>query len=73
MSKQLYNLPMWFVDWVIASKPNIKGQLGPPLPDGGGQARFYYGRIPVTRALQDVIGGESRGGGRGRDGREPRG
>jgi hypothetical protein len=38
---------MWYVDWVIASKPNIKGQLGPPLPDGGGQARFYYGRIPV--------------------------
>jgi peptide/nickel transport system substrate-binding protein len=47
MSQQLYNLPMWYVDWVIASKPNIKGQLGPPLPDGGGQARFYYGRIPV--------------------------
>jgi peptide/nickel transport system substrate-binding protein len=47
MSQQLYNLPMWYVDWVIAAKPNVKGLLGPPLPDNGGKARFYYGRIPV--------------------------
>jgi peptide/nickel transport system substrate-binding protein len=47
MSQQLYDLPMWFVDWVIASKPNVKGLLGPPLPDNGGKARYYYGRIPV--------------------------
>jgi peptide/nickel transport system substrate-binding protein len=47
MSQQLYNLPMWYVDWVIAAKPNVKGLLGPPLPDNGGTARFYYGRIPV--------------------------
>jgi peptide/nickel transport system substrate-binding protein len=47
MSKQLYDLPMWFVDWVVASKPNVKGQLGPALPDSGGKQRFYYGRIPV--------------------------
>lgn len=48
MSQQLYNLPMWYVDWVIAAKPNVKGLLGPPLPDNGGKARFYYGRIPVV-------------------------
>ncbi len=46
-AQQLYDLPGYWVDWVIASKPNVKGLLGPPLPDNGGTARFYYGRIPV--------------------------
>ncbi len=45
--KQFYDIPGWYVDWTIASKPNVKGQLGPPLPDGHGTARYIYGRIPV--------------------------
>jgi peptide/nickel transport system substrate-binding protein len=46
MAKGLYVLPMWYVDWTIASQPDVT--IGfPPLPDGGGKPGFIYGRIPV--------------------------
>jgi peptide/nickel transport system substrate-binding protein len=46
ISKNVYILPMWFVDWTIASQKSVKVQL-PKLPDGGGKPLFVYGRIPV--------------------------
>ena len=46
MAKGLYLLPMWYVNWTIASQPDVKVVL-PPLPDGGGKPGFIYGRIPV--------------------------
>ena len=41
-----YVVPAWFVNWTIASKSSVKGQLGAPLPDGS-KPKFMYGRIPV--------------------------
>jgi hypothetical protein len=46
MAKGLYLLPMWYVNWTIASQPGVKIAF-PPLPDGGGKPAFVYGRIPV--------------------------
>lgn len=36
MSKEVYNLWGWYTPWFIAAKPNIKGVLGPNLPDASG-------------------------------------
>ena len=41
-----YIVPMWYVDWTIASVPSVKVNL-PKLPDGAGKPLFVYGRIPV--------------------------
>jgi len=46
MAKQVYLLPMWYVNWTIASQPNVKITF-PKLPNGGGKPLFVYGRIPV--------------------------
>jgi peptide/nickel transport system substrate-binding protein len=46
MAKGLYLLPMWYVNWTIASQPDVKLAF-PPLPDGEGKPAFLYGRIPV--------------------------
>jgi peptide/nickel transport system substrate-binding protein len=46
IAKGLYLLPMWFVNWTIASQPNVTVAF-PPLPDGQGKPAFIYGRIPV--------------------------
>jgi peptide/nickel transport system substrate-binding protein len=46
MAKQVYLLPMWYVDWTIGYQPDVKLTF-PPLPDGGGRPLFVYGRIPV--------------------------
>jgi peptide/nickel transport system substrate-binding protein len=46
MAKGLYLLPLWYVNWTIASQPDVKVGF-PPLPDGGGKPGFIYGRIPV--------------------------
>jgi peptide/nickel transport system substrate-binding protein len=46
MAKNVYIIPMWYVDWTIGYAPNIKLTF-PPLPDGQGKPLFVYGRIPV--------------------------
>jgi peptide/nickel transport system substrate-binding protein len=46
--KQVYNVWAYYSDWVIASEKNVEGIAGPPLPDGGGQPAFVYGRHPVV-------------------------
>jgi len=46
MAENVYIVPVWYVDWAIASAPDVKVAL-PPLPDGGGKPLFVYGRIPV--------------------------
>ena len=46
MAKNVYILPVWYVDWTIGYAPNVKLTL-PPLPDGEGKPLFVYGRIPV--------------------------
>jgi peptide/nickel transport system substrate-binding protein len=45
--EQVYNVWSYFVTWVIASRPDVNGLAGPPLPDGGGKPAFLYGRHPV--------------------------
>ena len=44
---QVYNLWSYWEQWDIASSPKVQGLMGPPLPDGGGQAQFIYGRHPL--------------------------
>ena len=46
ISENVYILPMWYVDWTIASVKGVKVTF-PSLPDGGGKPLFLYGRIPV--------------------------
>jgi peptide/nickel transport system substrate-binding protein len=46
MAKNVYIVPVWYVDWTIAYSPDVKLTL-PPLPDGQGKPLFVYGRIPV--------------------------
>ena len=46
MAENIYIVPMWYVDWTIGYKPDVKLTL-PKLPDGQGKPLFVYGRIPV--------------------------
>lgn len=46
-ASQLYNVWSFYDNWLIATKKNVQGLMGPPLPDGGGQALFIYGRHPL--------------------------
>jgi peptide/nickel transport system substrate-binding protein len=47
LNQEHYYLWAWYVDWAIASKPNVNGLTGPVLP-GGEQWLFLYGRVPVA-------------------------
>ena len=45
---QVYNVWAYYTDWVVASKKNVQGLTGPPLPDGGGKpAVLLYGHQPL--------------------------
>jgi peptide/nickel transport system substrate-binding protein len=46
-ASQLYNVWSFYDNWLIATKKDVQGLMGPPLPDGGGQALFIYGRHPL--------------------------
>jgi peptide/nickel transport system substrate-binding protein len=46
MAKQVYLLPVWYVNWTIAAQRDVRLTL-PPLPDGNGKPLFVYGRIPL--------------------------
>jgi len=42
-SEEAWNLWSWYTVWGIAAKPDIKGILGPPLPDGHGKPFPLFG------------------------------
>jgi peptide/nickel transport system substrate-binding protein len=46
-ASQLYNVWAYYSQWMVATKKNVQGLMGPPLPDGGGQPLFLYGRHPL--------------------------
>ncbi len=46
-AKQAYNIWSYYDNWDIIARSNVRGLAGPPLPDGGGQPAFVYGRHPV--------------------------
>ena len=46
-ASQLYNVWVWYVDWTIASKPDVEGLAGPELPGGRGRTAFL-GFMPVV-------------------------
>jgi peptide/nickel transport system substrate-binding protein len=47
-ASQVYNVWSYYDQWTVASKKNIAGITGPPLPDGGGKpAVLLYGRHPL--------------------------
>lgn len=48
-AEQLWNLWSWYTVWAVAAKPEVKGILGPPLPDGHGRPfPLYAGFVPVV-------------------------
>jgi peptide/nickel transport system substrate-binding protein len=47
LNQEHYYVWGWYVQWAIASKPNVNGLAGPTLPDGN-QWLFLYGRVPVA-------------------------
>jgi peptide/nickel transport system substrate-binding protein len=52
---QAWNLWSWYTVWGLAAKPDVKGILGPPLPDGHGKP------FPLLGGTVQVLG-ESRSG-----------
>ena len=46
-AKNLYNVWVYNVNWIVAAKKSVQGLAGPPLPDGGGQPLFLFGRHPL--------------------------
>jgi peptide/nickel transport system substrate-binding protein len=46
-AKQLYNIWAYNVNWLVAAQKDVQGLAGPPLPDGGGQPLFLFGRHPL--------------------------
>jgi peptide/nickel transport system substrate-binding protein len=45
---QAWNSWSWYTVWAIAAKPDVKGLLGPALPDGHGKPfPLYGGTVPV--------------------------
>jgi|SRR5215218_7880164 len=46
-ASQVFNVWSFYDNWLVAAKKNVQGLMGPPLPDGGGQAIFLYGRHPL--------------------------
>ena len=47
--KELYNLWVWYSIWAVATKNQVNGVSGPPLPDGHGQPfALFAGVIPVV-------------------------
>jgi peptide/nickel transport system substrate-binding protein len=45
MAKGIYNIPVWYSEWALASK-GVTGQAGAPLPDGS-KPKSLNGRFPV--------------------------
>jgi len=45
MAKGIYNIPVWYSEWALASK-GVTGQNGAPLPDGS-KPKVLNGRFPV--------------------------
>ena len=46
-AKQVWNVWAWYVDWGIATRPNVNGILGPPLPDGSRPYPILAGSHPT--------------------------
>ncbi len=49
LSSQAYNVFNWYVNWYVAEQSNVKGILGPNLPDAAGK--------PGTEQPVDVLAG----------------
>ncbi|MCJ7673264.1 MAG: ABC transporter substrate-binding protein [Acidimicrobiia bacterium] len=45
---ELYDIWAWYTLWAVGSQTDVKGVVGPPLPDGGGRPfPLFAGVIPV--------------------------
>jgi len=47
-AEQVWNLWSWYTVWAVAAKPDVKGVLGAPLPDGAGRPAFRGGFVAVA-------------------------
>lgn len=48
-AKNIWNVWAWYVDWGIATRPNVHGILGPSLPDGSKP-------FPILAGLHPTVG-----------------
>jgi peptide/nickel transport system substrate-binding protein len=46
-AQQVWNVWAWYVDWGIATRTNVNGILGPPLPDGSRPFPILAGSHPT--------------------------
>ena len=47
-AKNIWNVWAWYVNWGIATRPNVHGILGPPLPDGSAPFPILAGLHPTA-------------------------
>ena len=47
-AKNIWNVWAWYVDWGIATRPDVNGILGPPLPDGSEPFPILAGLHPTA-------------------------
>jgi len=46
---ELYDIWAWYTLWAVGSQTDVKGVVGPPLPDGGGRPfPLFAGVVPVA-------------------------
>lgn len=48
-ANNIWNVWAWYVDWGIATRPDVNGILGPPLPDGSEP-------FPILAGLHPTVG-----------------
>lgn len=47
-AKNIWNVWAWYVDWGIATRPDVHGIVGPPLPDGSEPFPILAGLHPTA-------------------------
>ena len=47
-AKNVWNVWAWYVNWGIATRPDVHGILGPPLPDGSKPFPLLAGLHPTA-------------------------
>jgi peptide/nickel transport system substrate-binding protein len=47
-AQQSYNVWSWYADWAVATSPDVRGVLGPPLPDGSAPYPLIGGLHPTA-------------------------
>ncbi len=55
MSSQAYNIWAWYTQWFVAAEANVKGIVGPALPDGNGEPGPHQ-PVPMIAGYHQLLG-----------------